>query len=122
MDIIQLHGGKPANFLDVGGGASAKMVTEAFRIITSDSRVEGLMVNIFGGIMKCDIIAEGIVQATKELGLKIPLVVRLEGTNVELGKKIFKESGVAIIVADDLDDAAKKAVAAVKAGKNKKKQ
>ena len=122
MDIIQLHGGKPANFLDVGGGATPAMVTEAFRIITSDKRVEALLVNIFGGIMKCDIIAQGIVQAFKEVGLKIPLVVRLEGTNVELGKKIFKDSGVPIITADDLDDAAKKAVKAVKDAKQKQKK
>ena len=113
MDIINLHGGKPANFLDVGGSATAQMVTEAFRILTSDKNVKGILVNIFGGIMKCDIIAQGVVQAFKEVGLKIPLVVRLEGTNVDLGKKVFKDSGVPIIVADDLDDAAKKAVKAV---------
>jgi len=113
MDIINLHGGKPANFLDVGGGATPQMVTEAFRILTSDKNVKGILVNIFGGIMKCDIIAMGVVQAFKEVGLKIPLVVRLEGTNVDLGKKVFRDSGVPIIVADDLDDAAKKAVAAV---------
>jgi succinyl-CoA synthetase beta subunit len=113
MDIINLHGGKPANFLDVGGGATPQMVTEAFRILTSDKNVKGILVNIFGGIMKCDIIAQGVVQAFKEVGLKIPLIVRLEGTNVDLGKKVFKDSGVPIIVADDLDDAAKKAVKAV---------
>ena len=113
MDIINLQGGKPANFLDVGGGATPQMVTEAFRILTSDKNVKGILVNIFGGIMKCDIIAQGIIQAFKEVNLRIPLVVRLEGTNVDLGKKMFKESGVPIIVADDLDDAAKKAVAAV---------
>lgn len=115
MDIINLHGGKPANFLDVGGSATAQMVTEAFRILTSDKNVKGILVNIFGGIMKCDIIALGVVQAFKEVGLKIPLVVRLEGTNVELGKKVFKDSGVPIIVADNLDDAAQKAVKAIKA-------
>ena len=113
MDIINLHGGKPANFLDVGGSATANMVTEAFRILTSDKNVKGILVNIFGGIMKCDIIAQGVVQAFKEVGLKIPLVVRLEGTNVELGKKVFKDSGVPIIVADNLDDAAIKAVKAI---------
>lgn len=113
MDIINLRGGKPANFLDVGGGATPKMVTEAFRILTGDPNVKAILVNIFGGIMKCDVIAEGIVQAFKEVGLKIPLVVRLEGTNVDLGKAIFAKSGVPIIVADNLDDAAKKAVKAI---------
>jgi succinyl-CoA synthetase beta subunit len=113
MDIINLRGGKPANFLDVGGSATAQMVTEAFRILTSDKNVKGILVNIFGGIMKCDIIAQGVVQAFKEVGLKIPLVVRLEGTNVDLGKKVFKDSGVPIIVADNLDDAAQKAVKAI---------
>jgi succinyl-CoA synthetase beta subunit len=113
MDIINLHGGKPANFLDVGGSATAPMVTEAFRILTSDKNVKGILVNIFGGIMKCDVIAQGVVQAFKEVGLKIPLIVRLEGTNVELGKKVFKDSGVPIIVAADLDDAAIKAVKAI---------
>ncbi|KAH9249391.1 hypothetical protein BASA81_012922 [Batrachochytrium salamandrivorans] len=113
MDIINFHGGKPANFLDVGGGATPKMVTEAFRILTGDPNVKAILVNIFGGIMKCDIIAEGIVQAFKEVGLKIPLVVRLEGTNVEIGKQIFAKSGVPIIVANDLDDAATKAVKAI---------
>jgi succinyl-CoA synthetase beta subunit len=116
MDIVQLRGGKPANFLDVGGGATPEMVTEAFRILTSDPKVKGLLVNIFGGIMKCDIIAKGIVQAFKEVGLRVPLVVRLEGTNVDLGKKIFKDSGLPIISADNLDDAAIKAVKAVKGG------
>jgi len=114
MDIIHYYGGKPANFLDVGGGATPEMVTQAFRILTSDKNVKGILINIFGGIMKCDVIAKGVVQAFKEVGLTIPLVVRLEGTNVELGKKVFKDSGVKIIVANDLDDAAMKAVAAIK--------
>lgn len=110
MDIIKMYGGDPANFLDVGGGATAEMVTEALKLITSDDKVEAILVNIFGGIMKCDTIAEGIVQAVKTVDLKIPLVVRLEGTNVELGKQILKDSGTAIIAADDLDDAAQKIV------------
>ncbi|EQC49778.1 ADP-forming succinate--CoA ligase subunit beta [Bacteriovorax sp. DB6_IX] len=114
MDIIKLHGGEPANFLDVGGGATKETVTEAFKIILSDDNVKAILVNIFGGIMKCDIIAEGIVAAAKELGVKVPLVVRLEGTNVALGKKILNESDLAIIAADDLGDAAKKAVEATK--------
>jgi succinyl-CoA synthetase beta subunit len=114
MDIIKLYGAEPANFLDVGGGASKDKVTAAFKIITADPAVEGILVNIFGGIMKCDVIAEGVVAAVKEVGLKVPLVVRLEGTNVELGKKILRESGLNVIAADDLDDAAKKIVAAVK--------
>jgi succinyl-CoA synthetase beta subunit len=114
MDIIKLYGSSPANFLDVGGTANAARVTEAFRIITSDANVKGILVNIFGGIAKCDMIATGIVEATKTLGLRVPLVVRLEGTNVELGKKILAESGLAIIAADNLADAAQKAVAAVK--------
>jgi len=113
MDIIQLNGGSPANFLDVGGGATAKQVEEAFRIITGDTRVKALLVNIFGGIMKCDIIAEGIVNAAKNLELKVPLIVRLEGTNVAEGIKILEESGLPIITALNLDEAAKKAVAAV---------
>ncbi|MBC7433848.1 MAG: succinate--CoA ligase subunit beta, partial [Rubritepida sp.] len=113
-DIIKLYGSSPANFLDVGGTADAARVTEAFRIITSDPNVKGILVNIFGGIAKCDMIANGIVAASKNLDLKVPLVVRLEGTNVELGKKILAESGLAIIAADNLADAAKKAVAAVK--------
>ena len=113
MDIIELHGAKPANFLDVGGAATEAQVREAFRIITSDPQVKALLVNIFGGIMKCDVIAEGIVSACKELTLDIPLVVRLEGTNVEKGKQIMKDSGLNIISADDLDDAAQKAVVAV---------
>ena len=116
MDIIKLYGSSPANFLDVGGTANAARVTEAFRIITSDANVKAILVNIFGGIAKCDMIAEGIVVASKNLDLKVPLVVRLEGTNVELGKKILAESGLAIIPADNLADAAQKVVAAVKKG------
>ena len=115
MDIIQHHGGSPANFLDVGGGATKDQVKKAFGMILSSSKVKGIFVNIFGGIMRCDVIAEGVVAATKELGLKVPLVVRLEGTNVELGKKILAESGLAIQAADTMDDGAKKIVAAVKA-------
>ncbi|MBN8540612.1 MAG: ADP-forming succinate--CoA ligase subunit beta [Deltaproteobacteria bacterium] len=114
MDIIQLHGGSPANFLDVGGGANKEKVTNAFKLILKDPNVKGIFVNIFGGIMKCDIIAEGVIAASKELGLKVPLVVRLEGTNVELGKKMLAESGLNIIPADDLTDGAKKIVNAVK--------
>jgi succinyl-CoA synthetase beta subunit len=114
MDIIKLYGKEPANFCDVGGGANKEKVAAAFKIITADPAVQGILVNIFGGIMKCDVIAEGVVAAVKEVGLKVPLVVRLEGTNVELGKKILNESGLAITAADDLDDAAKKIVAAVK--------
>ena len=114
MDIIKLYGAEPANFLDVGGGASKEKVTAAFKIITQDPAVEGILVNIFGGIMKCDVIAEGVIAAVKEVGLKVPLVVRLEGTNAELGKKIINESGLNVVSADDLDDAAKKIVAAVK--------
>ncbi len=114
MDIIKLYGSSPANFLDVGGTANAARVTEAFRIITSDSNVKAILVNIFGGIAKCDMIAEGIVAAAKTLTLSVPLVVRLEGTNVDLGKKILADSGLAIIPADNLADAAKKVVAAVK--------
>jgi succinyl-CoA synthetase beta subunit len=113
MDIIKLYGEAPANFLDVGGGASKERVAAAFKIITADPKVEGILVNIFGGIMKCDIIAEGVVAAVKEVGLKVPLVVRLEGTNVELGKKILSESRLNVIAADDLDDAAQKIVKAV---------
>jgi len=112
MDIIKLAGGEPANFLDVGGGASKERVTEAFKIILSDENVEAILVNIFGGIMRCDIIAEGIVSAAREVSLTAPLVVRLEGTNVELGKQILADSGLDIITADDLGDAAKKAVEA----------
>jgi succinyl-CoA synthetase beta subunit len=115
MDIIKLYGGEPANFLDVGGGATKERVTEAFKIILSDPNVKGVLVNIFGGIMRCDIIAEGIIAAARETNIAVPLVVRLEGTNVERGKELLAHSGLAIIPADDLDDAAKKAVAAVKA-------
>ncbi|MCC0007455.1 MAG: ADP-forming succinate--CoA ligase subunit beta [Hyphomicrobiaceae bacterium] len=114
MDIIKLYGEEPANFLDVGGGASKEKVTAAFKIITADPNVKGILVNIFGGIMRCDTIAEGVVAAVKEVGLKVPLVVRLEGTNVDLGKKIINESGLNVISADDLDDAAQKIVAAIK--------
>ena len=114
MDIIEYHGGSPANFLDVGGSASREQVSEAFKIITSDANVKGMLVNIFGGIMKCDVIAKGVVDAYKDVGLEVPLVVRLEGTNVEEGKKILNESGLPIITADDLDDAAVKAVNAIK--------
>jgi succinyl-CoA synthetase beta subunit len=114
LDIIKLAGGEPANFLDVGGGASKEKVQSAFKIILSDPNVKGILVNIFGGIMRCDIIAEGVVAAARELALTVPLVVRLEGTNVDLGKKIMAESGLAIIPADDLGDAAKKIVAAIK--------
>eukprot|EP00775_Hariotina_reticulata_P013230 gene13230-13361_t len=115
MDIIKLRGGAPANFLDVGGNASEEQVVEAFKILTSDPQVKAILVNIFGGIMKCDVIASGIVNAAKQVGLKVPLVVRLEGTNVEAGKQILGKSDVRIIAADDLDDAATKAVAAIKA-------
>jgi succinyl-CoA synthetase beta subunit len=114
MDIIKLYGSEPANFLDVGGGASKDKVTEAFKIITSDPNVKGILVNIFGGIMRCDVIAEGVIAAVKEVGLQVPLVVRLEGTNVDLGKKIINESGLAVIAADDLADAAEKIVKAVR--------
>jgi succinyl-CoA synthetase beta subunit len=115
MDIIKLYGAAPANFLDVGGGASKEKVAAAFKIITADSSVKGILVNIFGGIMRCDVIAEGIVAAVKDVGLKVPLVVRLEGTNVELGKTIIAQSGLNVVSADDLDDAAQKIVQAVKA-------
>ncbi len=114
MDIIKHYGGEPANFLDVGGGASAEKVREAFKIILSDEKVKGILVNIFGGIMKCDVIATGVVEAAKQVGLDRPLVVRLEGTNVELGKKILEESGLKIIAADSMADAAQKIVSLVK--------
>ncbi len=114
MDIIKLYGAEPANFLDVGGGASKEKVTAAFKIITADPNVKGILVNIFGGIMRCDIIAEGVVAAVKEVGLKVPLVVRLEGTNVDLGKKIINESGLNVIAANDLSDGAEKIVKAVR--------
>jgi succinyl-CoA synthetase beta subunit len=114
MDIIKLEGGEPANFLDVGGGASKEKVTSAFKIILSDPSVKGILVNIFGGIMRCDIIADGIIAAAREVDLDVPLVVRLEGTNVEEGKAILADSGLAIVPADDLGDAARKIVAQVK--------
>jgi len=114
MDIIKLHGGDPANFLDVGGGATRERVTVAFKIILSDPNVEGILVNIFGGIMRCDVIAEGVVAAAKEVSLNVPLVVRLEGTNVDKGKEILANSGLPIVSADDLGDAAEKVVKAVK--------
>ncbi|MDC3416409.1 ADP-forming succinate--CoA ligase subunit beta [Aquibacillus salsiterrae] len=114
MDIVKHYGGDPANFLDVGGGATTEKVTEAFKIILSDSNVKGIFVNIFGGIMKCDVIAEGVVEATKQVGLEIPLVVRLEGTNVDLGKKILAESGLNITAAESMADGAEKIVALVK--------
>ena len=117
LDIIKLYGEEPANFLDVGGGATEEKVTAAFKIITADPQVKGILVNIFGGIMKCDVIANGVIAAVKAVGLQVPLVVRLEGTNVEEGKKIIAESGLDVLPADDLDDAAQKIVAAVQ-GKN----
>ena len=113
MDIIQLHGGKPANFLDVGGGATAERVAEAFKLIVSDKNVEAILVNIFGGIVRCDLIAEGIIQAVKEVGVDVPVVVRLEGTNVNEGKAALAKSGLDLLAAEDLSDAAQKAVAAV---------
>lgn len=117
MDIIKYYGGEPANFLDVGGGATEEMVTNAFTIILSDKKVKSIYVNIFGGIMRCDVIANGLIAASTKLGLKVPLVVRLEGTNVDLGKKILAGSGLNIITADDMADGAKKAVAAANGGK-----
>jgi succinyl-CoA synthetase beta subunit len=114
MDIIKHYGGDPANFLDVGGGATAEKVTEAFKIILSDSNVKGIFVNIFGGIMKCDVIAEGVIEATKQVGLELPLVVRLEGTNVEIGKKLLNESGLNIVAAESMADGAQKIVSLVK--------
>ncbi|HET6331438.1 MAG TPA: succinate--CoA ligase subunit beta, partial [Holophagaceae bacterium] len=114
MDIIKYHGGSPANFLDVGGGATEEAVKNAFRIILGDTEVKAVLVNIFGGIMRCDIVANGIVKAAKEIGIKVPVVVRLEGTNVEEGKKILAESGYNLIVGNDLKDAAEKVVASVK--------
>ena len=116
MDIIKLYGMEPANFLDVGGSATVDRVAAAFKIITADPNVKGILVNIFGGIMKCDVIADGVVAAVKQVGLKVPLVVRLEGTNVDAGKKIIRESGLNVLSADDLDDAAQKIVKAVKGG------
>ena len=114
MDIIKLYGSNPANFLDVGGGASKEKVSAAFKIILSDKNVKGILVNIFGGIMRCDVLAQGIVDAVKEIKLSIPLVVRLAGTNVELGKKILDKSGLKIISANNLSDAAKKVVSVIK--------
>jgi len=114
MDIIKLYGGEPANFLDVGGGATAERVTVAFKIILSDPNVKGILVNIFGGIMKCDVIAQGVIAAAKEVSLSVPLVVRLEGTNVEQGKDLLNNSGLPIIAADNLADAAQKVVDATK--------
>ncbi|HCK85221.1 MAG TPA: ADP-forming succinate--CoA ligase subunit beta [Hyphomonadaceae bacterium] len=114
MDIIKLFGAEPANFLDVGGGASKEKVTAAFKIITADPKVKGILINIFGGIMKCDVLAQGVVEAVREVGLAVPLVVRLEGTNVDAGKQIIRESGLNVISADDLEDAARKIVAAVR--------
>jgi succinyl-CoA synthetase beta subunit len=112
MDLIQLHGGEPANFLDVGGGATPERVSEAFKLILSNSSVTAILVNIFGGIVRCDLIAEGIIQAVREVNCTVPVVARLEGTNVEKGKALLAESGLAIMTADDLTDAAKKVVAA----------
>ena len=119
MDTIKLFGGEPANFLDVGGGATAEKVTAAFKIMLSNAKVKAILVNIFGGIMKCDTIAEGVVAAAREVHLAVPLVVRMKGTNEELGRKILKDSGLPIISADNMADAAKKVVAAVKAKKKK---
>ena len=113
MDIIKLHGGEPANFLDVGGGADSKQVAEGFKVILSDPEVKAIFVNIFGGIMRCDFIAEGIIEAAKEIDMKIPLIVRLAGTNVELGKKMLSESGLDLIAADDMDDGARKSITAI---------
>jgi succinyl-CoA synthetase beta subunit len=114
MDIIKFYGGEPANFLDVGGGATEEQVTEAFKILISDKNVRAILVNIFGGIMKCDVIAQGIINAAKTVKLSVPLVVRLEGTNVEQGKQLLRESGLSLITASDLADAAQRAVAAAK--------
>jgi len=113
MDLIKLHGGTPANFLDVGGGATAEIVAQAFKIILADPNVKAILVNIFGGIMRCDIIAEGIIQAVREVGVQVPVIVRLEGTNVELGRKMLAESGLKIVSAKSLTEAAKLAVASV---------
>ncbi|MGZ5074646.1 MAG: succinate--CoA ligase subunit beta, partial [Usitatibacter sp.] len=117
MDVIKLYGGAPANFLDVGGGATAEKVTEAFKIMLRNPKLRAILVNIFGGIMKCDVIATGVVTAAKQVGLSVPLVVRLEGTNVDLGKKILAESGLPIISGNDMADAAQKVVAAAKGRK-----
>ena len=112
MDIIKLNGGAPANFLDVGGGATKEMVTSAFKIILSDTKVKAVFVNIFGGIMRCDVIADGIIAAAKDIGIKIPVVVRLEGTNVEIGRKMLEDSGLKLLTATDMNDGARKVVAA----------
>jgi succinyl-CoA synthetase beta subunit len=114
MDLIKLHGGMPANFLDVGGGTTKERVAEAFKLILSDPNVKAILVNIFGGIVRCDLIADGIISAVKEVGIKIPVVVRLEGTNVEQGRALLKESGLAITAAESLTEAAKRVVASVK--------
>ena len=114
MDIIKLHGGAPANFLDVGGGTTAQRVTEAFKLILSDGKVKAILVNIFGGIVRCDLIAEGIIQAAQQVDLHLPVVVRLEGTNVEQGKALLKHSGLSLITAEDLTDAAQKVVLAAR--------
>ena len=114
-DVIALNGGSPANFLDVGGGATKERVTEAFKLILSSDKVKAIFVNIFGGIVRCDMIAEGIIAAVKEVGVKVPVIVRLEGTNVDAGKELLKNSGLAITSADDINDGAKKSVAAVAA-------
>ena len=114
MDVIKLNGGEPANFLDVGGGANKEKVTEAFKLILRSPTVKAIFVNIFGGIVRCDMIAEGIIAAVKEVGVKVPVIVRLEGTNVDAGKELLKNSGLAITAADDINDGAKKAVEAVK--------
>jgi len=119
MDIIKHSGGEPANFLDVGGGASIERVTEAFKIILTDKNVKGILVNIFGGIMKCDVIATGVIEAAKQVSLQVPLVVRLEGTNVEKGKELLATSGLNIIAADGMADGARKIVAAVAAGEGR---
>ena len=121
MDIIKLYGGNPANFLDVGGGASKEKVTEAFKLMLKNPGLRAILVNIFGGIMKCDVIAEGVLAAAREVHLEVPLVVRLEGTNVDLGKKILAESGLAVISARDMADAAEKVVAAAASKKTKTK-
>jgi succinyl-CoA synthetase beta subunit len=115
LDIIKLYGEEPANFLDVGGGATKEKVAAAFKIITADPQVKGILVNIFGGIMKCDVIAQGVIAAVRDVGLEVPLVVRLEGTNVEAGKQIIRDARLNVIPAEDLDDAAQKIVGAVRA-------
>ena len=115
MDIVKFYGAEPANFLDVGGGASTEKVAAAFRILLSDERVKGVLVNIFGGIMRCDVLAQGVVEAAKQVNLKVPLVVRMEGTNVDQGKKILAESGIKVISASDMADAARRITQAIKA-------